>query len=363
MTTSLNRTTGETTMPVAETDHDVARPICTLKASVPERDRHTWSLFEDWCTAQDESALPAAPGSLAHFLRAPPAAPATQYRRIAVIDAAHGRHALPPPGRAETVRAALDAARTARLRDLTALIGGIIARLPESGWPSALFARRDALILTLASAGLPYVQIAALRVCDVTPSSGEIDALRVKTPEDVHVTTSQELVRAAVFPTTVFRRWCEVLGHHERYPSTRMLAESIEAVDGGADLAEYDRHLEPGSDQPLLTPIDRWGHTPLVATPLTARAIADIVRMHLNGRAPTHRQPRARTQHPEADIAAEPASAIELDPGYYERGTRARRHAHDFLGDVDSALADVESRADSLLEDLLEFLESEEARA
>ena len=95
MTTSLNRTTGETTMPVAETDHDVARPICTLKASVPERDRHTWSLFEDWCTAQDESALPAAPGSLAHFLRAHPAAPATQYRRIAVIDAAHGRHALP----------------------------------------------------------------------------------------------------------------------------------------------------------------------------------------------------------------------------------------------------------------------------
>lgn len=40
-----------------------------------------------------------------------------------------------------------------------------------------------------------------------------------------------------------------------------------------------------------------------------------------------------------------------------------RRHSHDLLADVDYALAGVEARADMLLEDFLEFLESETDRA
>ncbi|MEH6797046.1 MAG: recombinase [Rhodococcus sp. (in: high G+C Gram-positive bacteria)] len=329
-----------------------------MTSSAPRRDLHTWSLFEDWCTALEQPVLPASPESLARFLSAHPAAPATQRRRIAVIDAAHHRRALPPPGRAKTVRAALDVARAARLRDLAAVLGGIIERLPDSGWPSILFARRDALILTLASAGLSYTQVAALRVCDVASSSGEIDALRVETGNGVLTATSRELVRAGVSPSRVYRRWCEVLGHHERYPSTRMLADAIESV-GGSELAGYDRHLDPAGQQPLLTAIDRWGHTPLAATPLTSRAIADIVRMHLGGRAPAHLRPRARAQQRELDVAPEPVSTVVLDPGSYERGTRARRNAHEVLGDVGSALADVETRADRLLEGLLKFLASE----
>lgn len=329
-----------------------------MKNVVSVRDRHTWVLFEDWCTAHDHPALPAAPQSLAGFLRDHPAAPATQRRRIAVIDAAHHRHALLPPGRAETVRAGLDAARTARLHELAALLGGIVVRLPESGWPAALFARRDALILTLASTGLPYTEISALRVCDVTAMSGGIDALRIETGSGIDTATSRELVEAAVSPGRVYRRWCEVLGHHERYPSTRMLADTIESVSG-TELVGYDRHLDPAGARPLVTPIDRWGHTPLAATPLTPRAIAGIVRMHLDGRAPAHLQPRVQTECPELDVAPEPVPAVVLDHGYYERGILARKHAHDLLGDVDSALADVESRADRLLEHLLEFLESE----
>ena len=345
-------------------DHDDrARPIRAVDitdTSVPERDRRTWSLFEDWCTAHDEPALAAAPDSLARFLRAHPAAPTTQRRRIAVIDAAHHRHALPPPGRAETVRAALDAARTARLRELAAAIGGIITRLPNSGWPAALFARRDALILILASTGLPYTQIAALRHCDVTADPGG-DVLRVETSHGVHTATSQELVGAGVSPSRVHRRWCEVLGHRERYPSTRMLADALDAVDG-TGLAGYDRYFDPADQQPLSTAIDRWGHTPLTATPLTARAIADIVRAHLDGRAPAHPPSRVRTQPPESEVVPEPPSTVILDPGYYERGTLARRHAHGLLDDVDSVLADVETRADSLLEALVDFLESETTR-
>lgn len=71
--------------------------------------------------------------------------------------------------------------------------------------------------------------------------------------------TSQEPVKAAASPGRAYRRWCEVLGHHERYPSTRMLAEAIGAV-GGIELTGYDRHLDPAGQQPLLTPIDRWEH-------------------------------------------------------------------------------------------------------
>lgn len=81
--------------------------------------------------------------------------------------------------------------------------------------------------------------------------------------------------------------------------------------------------------------------------------------MHPDGRAPAHLHPRVRGRQPELDADPEPASTVILDAGYYVRGTPARRHAHDLLADVDSALANVEARADRLLEDLLEFLESE----
>ncbi|MDV7199683.1 recombinase [Rhodococcus kroppenstedtii] len=278
-----------------------------------------------------------------------------------MIDTAHHRHLLPPPGCAETVRAALDGARTSRLQEVAAVIGGIIARLPEYGWPSALFARRDALILTLATTGLPYTQIAALRACDVTADAG-LDALRVETGRGVHTLTSLALAGTGISPRMVYQRWCEVLGHRTRYPSTRMLADALDAVDGDAGLGGYDRYFEPAGKQSLSTPIDRWGHTPLAATPLTARAVAGIVRMHLDGRAPTHLQPIARSQHPEQIPAPDPVPRVLLDPGYYERGTLARRHAHGLLDDVDSVLADVETRADSLLEALVDFLESETAR-
>ena len=241
--------------------------------------------------------------------------------------------------------------------ELAALLGGIIQRLPESGWPAVVFARRDALILALATTGLPYTQIAALRVCDVAADPG-IDALRVETVNGVAV-TSLELARAGASPIRVFRLWCEVLGHYERYPSTRMLAEAVEVV-GGTGLAGYDRHLEMDGLQPLLTSIDRWGHAPLTVAPLTARAIAGIVRMHLDGRAAAHLQPRVRRRPPERRVAHELAvPVVVLDSGYYERGTRARRDAHGLLGDVDSVLADVEARAEKVLNDLLVFLESE----
>src|SRR3546814_2325662 len=140
-----------------------------------------------------------------------------------------------------------------------------------------------------------------------------------------------------------------------------MLADAFDAVDG-TGLGGYDRYFDPAGQHPLSTAIDRWGHTPLAATPLTARAVAGIVRMHWDGRAPTHLQPTARSQQPEQSTAPDPVPRVVLDPGYYERGTLARRHAHGLLDDLDSVLANVETRADSLLAALVDFLASETTR-
>ena len=274
-----------------------------------------------------------------------------------MIDAAHSRHLLPPPGRAETVRAALDVARTSRLHELAVVIGGIIARLPESGWPSALFARRDALVLIFASTGLPYTHIAALRPCDVT-ADPRIDALCIDTVRGVRSVTSLALTGTGISPRMVYQRWLEVLGHHARYPSTRMLADAFDAV-GGTGLGGFDRYVDPADRRPLSTAIDRWGHTPLTATPLTSRAVADIVRAHLDARAPVHRLHSVQARQPSAHLVPELASASVLDPGYYEHGARARREAHELLGGVGSMLDDVEDRADALLKRLLEFVEAE----
>ena len=62
----------------ADADHDdrpcPIRPAAIPNTSIPRRDRHTWSLFEDWCTAHGEPSLAASPESLARFLHAHPAA-------------------------------------------------------------------------------------------------------------------------------------------------------------------------------------------------------------------------------------------------------------------------------------------------
>lgn len=156
--------------------------------ALPVRDRHIWSLFEDWCTAHERSALPATAHTLALFLGAHPAADTTQRRRIAVIDTAHRRHTMPSPGRSETVRVAIDQARSAKREEFAIRIAVIVAGLPVSGWPTALFTRRDAMLLTVATTGLPYTQIAALRVCDVTADPAT-ETLRILMADRVEAAT------------------------------------------------------------------------------------------------------------------------------------------------------------------------------
>ena len=322
---------------------------------LPVRDRHTWMLFTDWCAAHDLPVLPASPELLARFLSAHPAGTATQRRRISVIDTVHHRHGFPAPGRSDNIRTALDATRRAHLDNLAARAGEVISRLPETGWPSGLFARRDAMILTLAATGLTYTQIAALRICDVT-ANPVVDALYVDTTDHARVATPPGLVATGASPPRVHRRWMEVLGFSDRYFNTHMLAGLMDTGDGN-ELTGHDGRIDPADHRPLLTPIDRWGHTPLTATPLTARAIADITAAHLTGQAPRHIRPPTR-KSPESDSFTTEAADVEpLGDDYYEHGIAARKNAHDTLGGVTSVLDEIEDRADRLLADLLELIE------
>ncbi len=322
---------------------------------LPARDRHTWMLFRDWCAAHDRPSLPATLVLLAGFLSAHPAGTTTQRRRISVIDTVHRRHGFLAPGRSANIRAALDATHKARLDDLAHRAGEVISRLPETGWPAGLFARRDTMILTLAATGLTYTQIAALRICDVT-ADPVTDTVRIDTINRARAVTSPGLAATGASPAQSHRRWMEVLGFSDRYFSTHMLAGLMDTGDG-SELTGHDRRIDPADHRPLLNPIDRWGHTPLTATALTARAVADITAAHLTGQAPRHIRPPVRKSPESKSPTMQVADVEPLGDDYYEHGIAARKHALDILGSVTSALDEIEDRADRLLAELLELID------
>lgn len=317
-----------------------------LGLRIPARYRHDWALFADWCAAADRRPVPAAPETLAVFLHEHPAAAATQRRRLSSINAVHTRHGYPPPGRTETVRRHLDTTRASRLERLGRLLLQRAAELPTGGWPSGLFGRRDALLLVLAATGMSFIDITRLRRRDL-----RLDG-------DALVATNQagECFRLGADPETgentagaIYRRWAEIQAFLDLYPGTHLLrhhlTDPVEIVTDPLD-AEQAR-------QPLLCPIDRWGHLPH-ADPMTPQSVSALVRAHLSGRAPTR---RVLSVHPEEEVNAWVEPDIALDPDYYDRGAQARRCDHKALEDLTDVFDEIETRADALLEELMGVLE------
>ncbi|MDM7489362.1 hypothetical protein QT969_13845 [Rhodococcus sp. CSLK01-03] len=331
----------------AITERDNESGDTALGLEIPARYRHDWALFADWCTATGQHPLPAEPEALALFLREHPAAPATHRRRVSAINTVHIRHGHPPPGRSETVRRRLDAARAARLAPL---LLHKAAELPTTGWPNGLFGRRDALLLTLAATGMPFAQLARLRRGDIHLDAGTLAAA---TTDGERFCLPPESGTAGA-SAAVYRRWAEILAFLDAYPNTDLLAQHL------TDPVEVEQGIltDRQARQPLLTPIDRWGHLPLMPQPMTAQSIAAIVRDHLAGRIPVHallplRKQGDRNDHPHAGGE----TGIELDPHYYERGIAARRHARNRLDGLADVFDEIETRADALLEELLTVLE------
>lgn len=319
-------------------------------AAVGRREQAVWSLFADWCAALDHQALPANPTALAEFLGAHPAAGPTQRRRVAVINAVHRRAGHPRPGHAPTIRTLLDEHRAAGGHRRIEASVTAIASMPQQGWPTALFAHRDSMLLVLAAAGIPARRIPALRVGQLE-ADPHTDALTITASERVF-RTPEELPRLGVSPRDVWQKWFRVRGIQHHLSSTRWLAAHLrgEPVPKIADA--------PG-DLPLVTPIDRWGATPLLPTPLSVNSTVRIIGEHLHGAAKPHRSVAVTIDLDEDDnddgeIFEEPHP---LDPNSFTRGLEARRRAARELDGVTAVLDDIDSRADALLANLLQLLE------
>ena len=313
--------------------------------------RYQWALFADWCAAADTSPLPASPITVAQFLDENPAGEAVQRRRVSAINRAHLDAGHPAPGRVTSMRLALDSARADRTIRRAAQYQAIAAALPTSGSTAALFGRRDAVLLLLAGAGLSYNVIAELDCGDIGVDGGSIwiaghHRIRI----DPHEFTGLQ-------PAEGWERWLTVLRFSDRYPSTTLLAEHLQRN------TFPDMTALPHRGGPVAVPIDRWGHLPLPAAPMTAAEIGSVIAAHRAGISPLHTPPRRITRpHADAeqvDIVRTEPSSVELDSGYYRAGVDARRRAHIALAEVPGMVDDVEDRIEQLLRRTLDLLDDD----
>ena len=321
------------------------------QASAVTSYRYQWALFADWCAAADTSPLPATPITVAQFLDENPAGDTVQLRRVSAINRAHLDAGYPAPGRVTSLRLALDSARADRTIRRAAQYQALAAALPTEGSTAALFGRRDGVLLLLAGAGLSYSAIAEVDTGDVSVDGASVwigDRHRIRI--DPHEVTGFE-------PVEVWERWNTVLQFSDRYPSTALLAEHLQRNTFPDMTATAHR------GGPVAVPIDRWGHLPLPAAPMTAAEIGSVIAAHRTGLSPLH-TPRRRIARPRADaeqvdiVRLEPTPA-ELDSGYYRAGVDARRRAHTALADVPDMVDDVEDRIEALLQRTLDLLGDE----
>jgi len=310
-----------------------------------------WELFTDWCLAMGEQTLPAEPMTLARFLADNPAGTETQRRRVGIVNAIHRRVGHPQPGRSETVRDLLDVRRRDRRQQHALDTAAVIEQLPETGWPTAVFARRDAMILVLSGSGLSAAAIAGLRTGDIR-AEGESELLEITT-SDGTFTAGAELLGAGISPAAVWRSWDMVRRVQHFLPSTRRVVQLIE----GKPLPPVGPAPD---DAPLLVALDRWGAAEIRPDPLSAPAVSGIISDHLQGNPTAHKPVRKADELTVPEKEPEPEiEPVVLDQGVISRGLAARRRDIDLLDGINDQLDEVEARADALLEEMLKLLEEQ----
>lgn len=329
----------------------ISRGIAGLDRSAA----HTWALFCDWCTATGRASLPAAPTTLAEFLDHHPAADATQRRRVAAVNAAHRSRGMAEPGRSVPIRLALAERRRERLTEIRVGAASIIDGIPSTGWPYGLFGRRDALIVTLVSAGLTYREISTLRRGDINVTGPDLVV------SGLHRVTPNMLgSHGESGPVAVYQRWAQIQSMLDRSASIAVLREFLEH-DPAPLLAATGTVTATQAGEPLVVRIDRWGYTPWMPEPLTVQSLSALTRAHLTGRPAGHR-PRVLWSENviDRDVLHDEElhhPRVVLDNAYYERGIRARRDAHTRLSDLDDRFDDISDRVDDLLRSLVDILD------
>lgn len=318
---------------------------------VPPGYRYEWALFADWCAATDAVSLPASPETVAAFLDDNPAGAQASLRRVAAINRVHRDASEPEPGTVTAIRLRLDHARSQRVARRRTEVAAIVPALPTSGWPTGLFGRRDALILTLYAMGLGPHDIASLDRQDIeTTATG----LCVRGRHQLDTTEFDEVeARTAI---RVWTRWHRVLNVSESHASMRVLENFLRT---GRAPATHE-NAESGHG-PVVVPIDRWGAIPLPLVPMSAPSVAAVVAAQLNGTAPRHPARPERIPY-DADTGGPQLAAIDheaqtpLDNDYYDAGTAARRDAAAAMTDVEDILDEIDRRTEQMLRRTMDLL-------
>ncbi|RIJ77985.1 hypothetical protein D1871_04680 [Nakamurella silvestris] len=321
-----------------------------------------WDLFTTWCHAANHAPLPAAPDTVAQFLRELPAAVATWRRRVTAINTIHREHGYPEPGKDEAVRQLIRNPPTHHPPVVDpAVVARAIRRLPTSGWPAGMFGRRDALLLTLRyKADLTLAQLVNL-TSDRIRIVGDAVEFDLAPGRVVRLETADE---AAVCPPCVWRRWQIILTAAAGYAAAWKLTELLTPPTDPNDdhLCTSDAPDRLVRRVPVFMPIDRWGSLPLPLRPTTTRTAITLTAGHLAGTIPAHHvQPDSEAEQQTAAHGHEPEQVEPVPPRpdytqIHQAGLAARAAAVAQLCNVDTALGLVDQAVDELNRRLMELL-------
>lgn len=162
-------------------------------------------------------------------------------------------------GDSDTIRRIVYEHRADQLSRLEVIVSEIIPRLPVFGWPGGLFGRRDAILLLLASSGLRFEQISALRRNNIRIDG---EALIVGGVHPFRLTPAA--YGGSISPVGLYRRWAAILDFLDRTPSTRLLAEHLDGytLPAAKYRAERPELLPAGNSRVRCSPRSTAGATP-----------------------------------------------------------------------------------------------------
>lgn len=319
--------------------------VTPAPVGLADRYRRDWWKFAVWCAGAERSALPASTITVAEFLADNPAKAATQAGRLTAVNRVHELSGLPAPGRSESIRQTLDVTRARRFGQTRLRVDRLLPSIPVWGWPSGLAGRRNAAMLVLVAAGLPYAEVARLTLGDLVDGAGEI---RVGSQPLVTLCAGSDPYRC---PVSAVRSWLQVRPALQRVHGHDVVRSALETRTlPGIASATVD------SGQPLFIRLDRYGYAPApfvaapgegaVLPPLSAAAIAAIVDAHFSGQ-PLRYRNRRIVSTVDGGVEAFELVDTDLSDDYYERGTAARRRDAEMLDDIDERLDAVLEQMDA----------------
>jgi len=300
-----------------------------------------WELFQDWCDATGNVALPTTWETVTAFLEDTQAAPSTAVRRLGAIRARHERARrdlvgapprppVPVPWRTPGDPVDPDRQDGPRWLDLAEALH----QVPVYGWPHAVTGRRDALVLVLAAYGWHRHQIVSL-----TPAQVTLEPVPAIDGVDLPMTN-----HGLTCPSCVLTRWLRVLSsiYATGDPNTDLIAHLVEDQPADVRVHECGRTVPAGWRAPpwILPSIDGHGRIDL-GTQIPIRRVSAIL---------------ANRQKPFGVIASAPTDAQHRSPNTRRTAApslaerAAAAHAIDAaLDDLDAALRDAEKRWRNIL--------------